>query len=95
MLGSCCYSSSLDVSLSFLFPFQDGWTALHKAIIGKKQAITNYLLRESANPFVLDKVSLNFYLVLLINYICKLQDNDAISKFLPISNIFSSSIIVI
>ncbi|KAF5753082.1 hypothetical protein HS088_TW01G01001 [Tripterygium wilfordii] len=33
----------------------DGLTALHKAIIGKKQAITNYLLRESANPFVLDK----------------------------------------
>ena len=58
MLGSCCcYSSSLDVSLSFLFPFQDGWTALHKAIIGKKQAIMNYLLRESANPLVLDKVS--------------------------------------
>ncbi|CAN8251318.1 unnamed protein product [Cochlearia groenlandica] len=31
-----------------------GLTALHRAIIGKKQAITNYLLRESANPFVLD-----------------------------------------
>ncbi|CAH2043018.1 unnamed protein product, partial [Thlaspi arvense] len=31
-----------------------GMTALHRAIIGKKQAITNYLLRESANPFVLD-----------------------------------------
>jgi hypothetical protein len=32
-------------------------TVLHRAIIGKKQAITNYLLRESANPFVLDDVS--------------------------------------
>ncbi|CAA7056997.1 unnamed protein product [Microthlaspi erraticum] len=31
-----------------------GLTALHRAIIGKKQAITNYLLRESANPFVVD-----------------------------------------
>ncbi|AED98151.1 Ankyrin repeat-containing domain [Arabidopsis suecica] len=31
-----------------------GLTVLHRAIIGKKQAITNYLLRESANPFVLD-----------------------------------------
>ncbi|XP_010465957.1 PREDICTED: ankyrin repeat domain-containing protein, chloroplastic isoform X1 [Camelina sativa] len=31
-----------------------GLTALHRAIIGKKQAVTNYLLRESANPFVLD-----------------------------------------
>ena len=37
--------------------FQDGLSALHKAIIGKKQAITNYLLRNSANPFILDKVS--------------------------------------
>lgn len=34
---------------------KDGLTALHKAILGKKQAITNYLLRESANPFVRDK----------------------------------------
>ncbi|XP_010557532.1 PREDICTED: ankyrin repeat domain-containing protein, chloroplastic [Tarenaya hassleriana] len=33
----------------------DGLTALHRAIIGKKQAITNYLLRESANPFALDE----------------------------------------
>lgn len=32
-------------------------TALHKAITGKKQAIANYLLRESANPLVQDKVS--------------------------------------
>ncbi|XVE82420.1 hypothetical protein DITRI_Ditri16bG0003400 [Diplodiscus trichospermus] len=37
---------------------KNGLTALHKAIIGKKQAITNYLLRESANPFVCDEVSL-------------------------------------
>lgn len=37
--------------------FQNDWTVLHKAIIGKNQAITNYLLRESANPFVRDKVS--------------------------------------
>lgn len=36
---------------------QVGFTALHRAIIAKKQAITNYLLRESANPFVRDKVS--------------------------------------
>ncbi|XP_058098372.1 ankyrin repeat domain-containing protein, chloroplastic isoform X2 [Magnolia sinica] len=34
---------------------KDGLTAIHKAILGKKQAITNYLLRESANPFVRDK----------------------------------------
>ncbi|KAH1224077.1 Ankyrin repeat domain-containing protein, chloroplastic [Glycine max] len=33
---------------------RDGLTALHRAIIGKKQAITNYLLRNSANPFVQD-----------------------------------------
>jgi ankyrin repeat protein len=60
LLGSsnCCFSA-LNLGLGILFPFQDGWTALHKAIIGKKQAITNYLLRESANPFVLEKVSRN------------------------------------
>lgn len=40
-----------------LLRFQDGLTALQRAVIGKKQAITNYLLRNSANPFVLDKVS--------------------------------------
>ncbi|XP_019422582.1 PREDICTED: ankyrin repeat domain-containing protein, chloroplastic-like isoform X2 [Lupinus angustifolius] len=34
---------------------KDGLTALHKAIIGKNQAITNYLLINSANPFVKDK----------------------------------------
>ncbi|RDX95575.1 Ankyrin repeat domain-containing protein, chloroplastic, partial [Mucuna pruriens] len=34
---------------------KEGLTALHRAIIGKKQAITNYLLRNSANPFVQDK----------------------------------------
>ncbi|KAF4402052.1 hypothetical protein G4B88_017564 [Cannabis sativa] len=32
---------------------KDGWTAIHKAILGKKQAVMNYLLREDANPFVL------------------------------------------
>ncbi|XP_043695731.1 ankyrin repeat domain-containing protein, chloroplastic isoform X2 [Telopea speciosissima] len=34
---------------------KDGLTALHRAIICKKQAIMNYLLRENANPFVRDK----------------------------------------
>ncbi|XP_017978198.1 PREDICTED: ankyrin repeat domain-containing protein, chloroplastic isoform X2 [Theobroma cacao] len=34
---------------------KNGLTAVHKAIVGKKQAITNYLLRESANPFVRDE----------------------------------------
>ena len=49
---------------------QDGLTALHKAIIGKKQAITNYLLRESANPYVRDKVSSNLESRPRFNYIC-------------------------
>ncbi|KAF6146080.1 hypothetical protein GIB67_033439 [Kingdonia uniflora] len=34
---------------------KDGLTALHKAILCKKQAVANYLLRESANPLVRDK----------------------------------------
>ncbi|KAM1047583.1 hypothetical protein ACFX1X_027163 [Malus domestica] len=38
---------------------KDGWSAFHKAILGKNQAITNYLLRESANPVVRDKIHLD------------------------------------
>ncbi|KAK9109351.1 hypothetical protein Sjap_017411 [Stephania japonica] len=34
---------------------KDGLTALHRAILCKKQAVTNYLLRELANPFFRDK----------------------------------------
>ncbi|KAK7309387.1 hypothetical protein RJT34_06073 [Clitoria ternatea] len=68
---------------------KDGLTALHKAIIGKKQAITNYLLINSANPFVLDKegATLMHYAVqtastqtvkilLLYNVDINLPDND-------------------
>ncbi|KDP43706.1 hypothetical protein JCGZ_22333 [Jatropha curcas] len=67
----------------------DGLTALHKAIICKKQAITSYLLRESANPFVLDSdgASLMHHavqtasipaikLLLLYNVDINLQDKD-------------------
>ena len=39
---------------------QDGLPAIHKAIISKKHAIINYLLRNSANPFICDKVSISF-----------------------------------
>ncbi|XP_059623408.1 ankyrin repeat domain-containing protein, chloroplastic [Cornus florida] len=68
---------------------KDGLTAIHKAILGKKQAIFNYLLRESANPFVRDKegATLMHYAVrtastqmikilLLYNVDLNLQDND-------------------
>ncbi|URD96175.1 Ankyrin repeat [Musa troglodytarum] len=34
---------------------KDGLSAMHKAILCKKQAIINYLLRNSANPFIRDK----------------------------------------
>ncbi|TKY70284.1 Ankyrin repeat domain-containing protein [Spatholobus suberectus] len=67
---------------------KDGLTALHKAI-GKKQAITNYLLRNSANPFVQDKEGASFMhyavqtastktieLLLLYNVDINLPDND-------------------
>ncbi|KAL8134792.1 hypothetical protein AgCh_009707 [Apium graveolens] len=36
-------------------PDKTGLTAIHRAILGKKQAIFNILLRESANPFVRDE----------------------------------------
>ncbi|KAK9284867.1 hypothetical protein L1049_024047 [Liquidambar formosana] len=68
---------------------KDGLTALHKAIVCKKQAITNYFLRESANPFVRDKegATLMHYAVrtasshtikilLLYNVDINAQDND-------------------
>ncbi|XP_050368912.1 ankyrin repeat domain-containing protein, chloroplastic [Argentina anserina] len=68
---------------------KDDRTVLHKAIIGKNQAITNYLLRESANPFVRDRdgATLMHYAVrtassqaikilLLYNVDINLQDND-------------------
>ncbi|CAI0392778.1 unnamed protein product [Linum tenue] len=67
----------------------EGVSALHKAIIGKKQAITSYLLRESANPFIRDADggTLMHYavqtasipaikLLLLYNVDINLQDND-------------------
>jgi ankyrin repeat protein len=31
---------------------QDGFTPLHKAIIGKKEAVVSHLLRKGANPHV-------------------------------------------
>ncbi|KAL9276717.1 hypothetical protein ACSQ67_025730 [Phaseolus vulgaris] len=67
---------------------KDGLTALQRAVIGKKQAITNYLLRNSANPFVLDKEgatlmhyavltasSQSIKILLLYNVDINLQDN--------------------
>lgn len=35
---------------------QEGLTALHKAIIGKKEAVISHLLRRGASPHVMDKV---------------------------------------
>ncbi|KAL3376152.1 hypothetical protein AABB24_002876 [Solanum stoloniferum] len=67
----------------------DGLTAIHKAILGKKQAIFNFLLRESANPLIRDKdgATLMHYAVrtasthmikilLLYNVDINLQDRD-------------------
>jgi len=36
---------------------QDGFTPLHKAVIGKKEAVISHLLRKGANPHVRDRVS--------------------------------------
>ncbi|PIA40378.1 hypothetical protein AQUCO_02500224v1 [Aquilegia coerulea] len=36
-------------------PDQDGLTALHKAVIGKREAVISHLLRKGANPHVRDK----------------------------------------
>lgn len=66
-----------------------GLTAIHKAILGKKQAIFNFLLRESINPFIRDKVGATLLhyavyaassqmikILLLYNVDINLQDND-------------------
>ncbi|KAK9678879.1 hypothetical protein RND81_11G238500 [Saponaria officinalis] len=84
-LVNALFKFQLDINA----PDHHGLTALHKAIICKKQAITNYLLRESANPFVLDKhgATLMHYAVqtassqaiktlVLHNVDINLQDND-------------------
>ncbi|KAH0465621.1 hypothetical protein IEQ34_005724 [Dendrobium chrysotoxum] len=34
---------------------KDGYTALHKAVIGKKEAVISHLLRKGANPLVRDR----------------------------------------
>ncbi|KAJ8550142.1 hypothetical protein K7X08_033849 [Anisodus acutangulus] len=70
-------------------PDKNGLTAIHKAILGKKQAIFNFLLRESANPLICDKdgATLMHYAVrtastqmikilLLYNVDINLQDHD-------------------
>ncbi|XP_078155605.1 ankyrin repeat protein [Carex rostrata] len=68
---------------------KDGLTAIHRAILGKKQAIMNYLLRNSTNPFVRDNdgATLMHYavhtasseaikIILLYNVDINLSDND-------------------
>lgn len=70
-------------------PDKEGLTAIHKAILGKKQAIFNFLLRESSNPLIRDKdgATLMHYAVrtastqmikilLLYNVDINLQDHD-------------------
>jgi len=52
---------------------QDGFTALHKAVIGKKEAVISHLLRKGANPHVGDRVR-TFWLPILSsigNYVLK------------------------
>lgn len=62
--GAVLFNMLVPFCLMPIFPvnvfyfFQDGLSAIHKAIICNKQAIVNYLLRNSANPFVRDRVSL-------------------------------------
>lgn len=82
-------TSLLKHNLDINTPDKNGLTAIHKAILAKKQAIFNFLLRESANPFVRDNegATLLHYAVfaassqmikilLLYNVDINLQDND-------------------
>ncbi|KAK6924539.1 Ankyrin repeat, partial [Dillenia turbinata] len=76
---------------------KQGLTALHRAILGKKQAVLNYLLRESANPLVRDTdgATLMHYAVrtastqtikilLLYNVDINLQDNVGLDGWTPL-----------
>ncbi|XP_044469032.1 ankyrin repeat domain-containing protein EMB506, chloroplastic isoform X2 [Mangifera indica] len=47
---------------------KDGLTALHKAIIGKKEAVISHLLRKGASPHVKDQVGAVQTVKLLIKY---------------------------
>ncbi|CAN4105442.1 unnamed protein product [Withania somnifera] len=82
-------TSLLKHAVDINVPDKDGLTAIHKAILGKKQAIFNFLLRESANPHIRDKdrATLMHYAVrtastqmikilLLYNVDVNLQDDD-------------------
>ncbi|KAG5245471.1 ankyrin repeat domain-containing protein [Salix suchowensis] len=67
----------------------NGWTALHRAILCKKQAITSYLLRESADPFVRDAVSIDtmtFFILTL--FFCQCNHYIYLSYF-TMFNLFS------
>ncbi|KAL6494770.1 hypothetical protein OROGR_031570 [Orobanche gracilis] len=82
-------NSLLKHNLDINSPDKNGLTAIHKSILGRKQAIFNFLLRESANPFVRDNegASLMHYAVftastqmikilILYNVDINLQDSD-------------------
>ncbi|KAL3614134.1 hypothetical protein CASFOL_042208 [Castilleja foliolosa] len=82
-------NSLLKHNIDINVPDKNGLTAIHKAILGRKQAIFNYLLRESANPFIRDNegATLMHYAVfssstqmikilLLYNVNINLQDDD-------------------
>ena len=72
-----------------LYFLQNGWTALHRAILCKKQAITSYLLRESADPFVRDAVSIDtmtFFILTL--FFCQCNHYIYLS-YLTMFNLFS------
>lgn len=48
---------------------QDGFTPLHKAIIGKKEAVISHLLRKGANPHVTDRVTGNILFMIYISLV--------------------------
>lgn len=82
--------------LLLLLLLQDGLTALHRAIICKKQAVTNYLLRESANPFVRDKVSitqqLSFETVVFKKTVAEHYVFSCFTIYLKVSDIWTRTV---
>lgn len=51
------------IVISWIILKQDGLTALHTAIIGRKDVVTSHLLRKGASPHVKDRVSLKLFII--------------------------------
>ncbi|KAK7387352.1 hypothetical protein VNO78_28083 [Psophocarpus tetragonolobus] len=67
-----CVDKLLENGVGIDLPDKEGLTALHKAIMGKKEAVINHLLRRGASPHVKEKMTVK----LLIKYKAEVNVED-------------------